>query len=50
MAEPRAIRVFLVDDQAVVRAGFRQLLAIAPGIEVVGEVLAPRALRANCVK
>jgi DNA-binding NarL/FixJ family response regulator len=31
------IRVLLVDDQAVVRAGFRVLLEDAGGIEVVGE-------------
>ncbi|BBG05539.1 MULTISPECIES: response regulator transcription factor [Pseudonocardia] len=31
------IRVLLVDDQAVVRAGFRMFLELAGGIEVVGE-------------
>lgn len=30
-------RVFIADDQALVRAGFRRLLELAPGIEVVGE-------------
>jgi len=30
-------RVFIADDQALVRAGFRRLLETAPGIEVVGE-------------
>jgi len=32
-----AIRVLLVDDHAVMRAGLRALLASEPGIEVVGE-------------
>lgn len=32
-----AIRVLLVDDQALLRAGFRALLDAVPGIEVVGE-------------
>jgi DNA-binding NarL/FixJ family response regulator len=31
------IRVLLADDQALVRAGFRLILDLAPGIEVVGE-------------
>ncbi|GAC1596112.1 MAG: response regulator transcription factor [Acidimicrobiales bacterium] len=31
------IRVLIVDDQALVRAGFRMMLDAAPGIEVVGE-------------
>jgi len=32
-----SIRVLIVDDQALVRAGFRVLLEVAPDIEVVGE-------------
>jgi DNA-binding NarL/FixJ family response regulator len=32
-----AIRVILVDDQALVRTGFRMILEDEPGIEVVGE-------------
>ncbi|HEX6867901.1 MAG TPA: response regulator transcription factor [Candidatus Limnocylindrales bacterium] len=32
-----AIRVMLVDDQALVRTGFRMILEDEPGIEVVGE-------------
>ena len=31
------IRVFLVDDQTLVRQGIRSLLALADGIEVVAE-------------
>ena len=36
MSQP-AIRVFLVDDQTLVRQGIRSLLALAEGIEVVAE-------------
>jgi len=32
-----AIKVFLVDDQALVRSGFRMLIDAEDGIEVVGE-------------
>ena len=32
------IRVLIVDDQALVRAGFRMILEAQPDIEVVGEV------------
>jgi DNA-binding NarL/FixJ family response regulator len=31
------IRIVIVDDQGMVRAGFRSLLASEPGLEVVGE-------------
>jgi len=34
---PTPIRVVLVDDQALIRAGFRLILETEPGIEVVGE-------------
>ena len=37
MSEPVGIRVLLVDDQALVRAGFRIILQSEPGIHVVGE-------------
>ena len=32
-----AIRVLIVDDQALVRAGFRMILEAQPDLEVVGE-------------
>ena len=32
-----SIRVLIVDDQALVRAGFRMILESEPGIEIVGE-------------
>ena len=34
---PRVIRVFIADDQALVRAGFRMILDAQPDMEVVGE-------------
>src|SRR6478672_13572663 len=38
-----AIRVILVDDQSLVRTGFRMILEDEPGIEVVGEAADGRA-------
>lgn len=32
-----AIRVLIVDDQQLVRAGFRMILATQPGLDIVGE-------------
>ena len=37
--DPAPIRVLLVDDQALVRAGFRIILESEPGIVVVGEAV-----------
>ena len=37
MSRDKALRILLVDDQALVRAGFRMILSAQPGIEVVGE-------------
>lgn len=43
MNEPAAIRIFLVDDQAMIRAGFRSLLAGTERFQVVGDSGDPRA-------
>jgi len=44
MTDPaRPVRVLIVDDQALVRMGFRMVLDAEPGIEVVGEAADGRA-------
>jgi DNA-binding NarL/FixJ family response regulator len=37
MSDGSPMRVLLVDDQDLVRAGFQMILSVEPGIEVVGE-------------
>jgi len=37
VAVRRSLRVVLADDHAVVRAGYRRLLELEPGLQVVGE-------------
>ena len=37
MTAPAPIRVLIVDDDALVRAGLRTMLRNAPGVEVIGE-------------
>ena len=57
MAEPAApLRILLVDDQHLVRSGFRMMLSVEPDLEVVGEadngrvaVEQARALRPDVV-
>jgi DNA-binding NarL/FixJ family response regulator len=39
MTRPPAIRVLIVDDQALVRGGFRLILEAQEDIEVVGEAV-----------
>ncbi|MDP6738643.1 MAG: response regulator transcription factor [Planctomycetota bacterium] len=41
--EPKRIRVFLLDDQAIMRAGIRSLLTSMPEVEIVGDSGEPRA-------
>ena len=43
MDEPKPIRVFLVDDQAMIRAGFRSLVSADARFTVVGDSGDPRA-------
>jgi NarL family two-component system response regulator LiaR len=37
MPETKPIRILIADDHAVVRAGLRSLIAVKPGVELVGE-------------
>jgi DNA-binding NarL/FixJ family response regulator len=37
MTEPTPLRVVLVDDQALMRTGFRMIIDSEPGLEVIGE-------------
>ncbi len=34
---PKTLRVLIVDDHAIVRAGLRTILEDEPGLEIVGE-------------
>ncbi|HEV8114354.1 MAG TPA: response regulator transcription factor [Planctomycetota bacterium] len=43
MNEQAAIRIFLVDDQSMIRAGFRSLLSVDGRFQVVGDSGDPRA-------
>jgi DNA-binding NarL/FixJ family response regulator len=43
VTEPSAIRVVVVDDQALVRTGFSMILSAEDGIDVVGEAADGRA-------
>jgi two-component system nitrate/nitrite response regulator NarL len=43
MSERAPIRVFLVDDQTMIRAGFRSLIQADPRFQVVGDSGDPRA-------
>jgi DNA-binding NarL/FixJ family response regulator/class 3 adenylate cyclase len=47
-AEGEGVRVMIVDDQALVRAGFRMILEAEPDIEVVGEAADGSEAVAEC--
>ncbi|MFT3714948.1 MAG: response regulator transcription factor [Gordonia sp. (in: high G+C Gram-positive bacteria)] len=40
--QPKAVRVFLVDDHELVRRGLRDLLSTEPGLQVIGEAATVR--------
>lgn len=48
MASNRKIRIFLADDHAVVRQGFRLILAAQPDMEIVGEASNGREAVIGC--
>jgi DNA-binding NarL/FixJ family response regulator len=43
MADPSAIRIYLVDDQSMIRAGFRSLLVRDDRFQIVGDSGDPRS-------
>lgn len=47
MSRPAAIRLFIVDDHPVVRAGLYSIEVIAPHIRIVGEAASVEAARAG---
>jgi two-component system, NarL family, response regulator DevR len=50
MSEPTAIRVFIVDDHPMVRAGLRSIEDLAPHIHIVGEASSVEGARAGILE